>query len=308
VTSDTSKTVPADEPISSHEVSGAEGGHRSPLSHAATHSEGRSRLRSWWQRSGAKAFDKAMRDNISLIAQALAVGLPRTQVRVLDLGCWDGTAASEYLPRHVGRFGIEISPLAAHDAARRSFQVIRGDLNGIVPLRSASFDAVTSNQVIEHLNDTDVFLAETYRVLKPGGLLVISTENLASWHNIFALLLGWQAFSLSNVSEKVAGIGNPLANLRGEMPVEKGWQHLRVFSYRGLADLVAAHGYTNVRVVGSGYYPLPSKFAALDPRHAAFIVAIARRPAGTDQTGRRWFGGGHQRTGRTPSAMLSDDG
>src|SRR5207237_1346369 len=91
----------------------------------------------------------------------------------------------------------------------RSSWAHRFRLNADIPIRDESFDAISSNQVIEHLSDTDIFLAESFRVLRPGGHVVVSTENMSSWHNLAALLLGWQAFSLTNITDKRSGIGNP---------------------------------------------------------------------------------------------------
>lgn len=82
-------------------------------------------------------------------------------------------------------------------------------MNKGIALENESIDVVFSNQVIEHLYETDKFISEIYRILKPGGYAVISTENLSSWHNIFALILGWQPFSLSNISSLRSSIGNP---------------------------------------------------------------------------------------------------
>jgi 2-polyprenyl-3-methyl-5-hydroxy-6-metoxy-1,4-benzoquinol methylase len=139
---------------------------------------------------------------------------------------------------------------------------------------------VISNQVIEHLADTDIFVAEIARVLRPGGYTVISTENLASWHNVAALVLGWQPFSLTNVSAKRMGLGNPLALHRGEAwEYAVSWQHRRVFAYRGLAELLEAHGLEVESVRGAGYYPLPGRVAEWDVRHAAFLALRARKPA-----------------------------
>lgn len=111
--------------------------------------------------------------------------------------------------------------------------------------------------------------------------MLASTESLASWHNIAALALGWQAFSLTPVSRVRQGLGNPLANLRdGEGEDINGWEHLRIFSYRGLAELFDAHGFVAVSVMASGYYPLPARVAHLDRRHGAFITAVGRKPLG----------------------------
>jgi SAM-dependent methyltransferase len=235
--------------------------------------------RSLWKRVGARLFDRAANQNLAEIQRLiLRRCATRSCDRLLDLGCWDASATLRYVPAGVPLFGAELSFAAAQRSRSAGVRVVRSDLNKSFPWASESFDVVSSNQVFEHLHDTDIFLSESYRILRPGGHLVLSTENLASWHNIFALLMGWQAFSLTPVSQQASGIGNPLANLRGSAPRERGWEHMRIFSYRGLMEVVAAHGFGEVKAVGAGYYPLPSVMARLDPRHAAFITVIAERP------------------------------
>lgn len=91
-------------------------------------------------------------------------------------------------------------------------------------------------------------------------------------------MLGWQAFSLTNVSTQASGVGNPLANLRTEEAREPWMQHRRVFSYRGLLELMADHGFADIQILGAGYYPLPTSVAHADPRHAAFLTVAGRRP------------------------------
>jgi SAM-dependent methyltransferase len=223
-------------------------------------------------------FDAAMDQNIDNVAGFVSTFPSHTDVSILDLGSWDGANLERYAPRGARLTGVEMSRDAAMLALQRSVHIVQADLNRPLPFRNETFHVVTSNQVIEHLYDTDVFLHESYRVLRPGGLIVVSTENLASWHNVFALLLGWQAFSLTNVSHANPGLGNPLANLRGSEPLEKGWEHLRIFSYRGMQELLRCHGFTRVRITGSGYYPLPAGVGRIDPRHAAFITVAANRP------------------------------
>lgn len=237
------------------------------------------RERSLWKRFGVALFDRAMEENLAQVRRLILRSCAeRGCGRLLDLGCWDATNTRRYVPPGVRLFGSELSHDAAQRARSAGVRVVGSDLNKTFPWRSESFDIVSSNQVFEHLYDTDNFLAESYRLLRPGGHIVLSTENLASWHNIFALLFGWQAFSLTAVSRQASGIGNPLANLRGSDSLEHGWDHLRIFSYQGLLEVVAAHGFAGVRVLGAGYYPLPATIARLDPRHAAFITVVARRP------------------------------
>ena len=71
------------------------------------------------------------------------------------------------------------------------------DLNKKFPIKDNSVDVVVSDQVIEHLTDVvDNFVKEIFRILKPEGYAVISTENLSSWNNLFALLFGYGPPSL----------------------------------------------------------------------------------------------------------------
>ena len=220
-------------------------------------------------------FDAAMTRNLESIATFLSEFSNRRSVTILDLGCWDGANLVGYAAPGARLTGVEMAHQAAMLARHRSVRVVQADLNRPLPFRDRSFDVVTSNQVIEHLFDTDVFLGESYRVLRPGGLVIVSTENLASWHNVFALVLGWQAFSLSNVSRMNLGLGNPLALHRGSEQSEKGMEHQRIFSYRGLQELLRSHGFARVRIAGAGYYPLPATLGRIDPRHAAFLTAAA---------------------------------
>ncbi len=196
---------------------------------------------------------------------------------LLDVGVGDGRSLGMYAPPAVRLVGLEIDETAAGAARGRGVDAIVCDLDHRWPVRDASVDAVSSNQVIEHVVDTDLFVAEALRVLRPGGLVAVATENLASWHNIGALVLGWQAFSLANVSATTQGLGNPLSHMRGDEPIASERSHRRIFSYRGLAELFRLHGFEDVRIVGSGYYPLPSRLGRLDPRHAAFITVVGRK-------------------------------
>jgi SAM-dependent methyltransferase len=204
---------------------------------------------------------------------------PSGDLNLVDLGCDDGSLTVRLAARlrATGVHGVEIVEQRARIAEERGVRVTRTDLNMPLPFADGSFDVVCSNQVIEHLRDTDLFVSEIFRVLRPDGYAVVSTENLASWHNIASLIFGWQPFSLTNVSHLSGAIGNPLALHRGQTFEWKSWEHVRVFAYRGLSDLFSAHGFSVDSVVGAGYFPLPASVGRWEPRHAAFITVRARK-------------------------------
>ena len=172
--------------------------------------------------------------------------LPRHGGRLLDLGCDDGDwtmKLASVTPRE-GVHGVEVVEERAVAARSRGVDVVVADLAHVLPLPADTFDVIHANQVIEHVPDIDLFATEVRRLLKPGGLAIVSTENTSSWHNVFAAFCGWQMFSSTNLSGVRLGIGNPLAVHRGESDHVKTWTHKVLFSARGLRDLVVGHAIT----------------------------------------------------------------
>ena len=226
----------------------------------------------------AAAFDRAMAANIDNIVTLLEHD---PSAVLLDVGCDDGELTMQ-LARAVGTtsvHGVEVVEGRASLARSRGVAVSATDLNQGLPYHDGAFDVVCGNQVIEHLADTDRFVAEIFRVLRPGGYAILSTENLASWHNVVALVFGWQPFSLTNVTSTRMGLGNPLAVHRhSNWEHGETWQHRRVFAFQGLRELLKAHAFDVEQTLGAGYYPLPCRVARIYSRHAAFLAVKARRP------------------------------
>lgn len=214
----------------------------------------------------------------------LDVLVPYPGATVLDLGCGDGSLTARVGARvGAGRLlGVETNGPWIEEARGRGVEVLEADLRERLPLEDASVDVVHSNQVIEHLAATDHFVREIRRVLRPDGHAVVSTNNLASWHNVASLALGYQP-TPCHVSDDVI-VGNP-ANFAEGAPGAAGQMHLRIFTGRALAALAAQHGLRAEVQRTAGYYPLPPRLAAaatrIDRRHGAFLVQRLRP---TDQT------------------------
>lgn len=174
--------------------------------------------------------------------------------------------------------GVELIERHAAVARSRGIDVAVADLDEGIPFPSESFDIVNANQVIEHVRRTDVLLREVRRVVRPGGLVCISTNNLASWHNVLSLGLGMQPMPM-HVSDEII-VGNPLNPENRWGHRDLGRTHLRLFTARALAELAAYHGLATEQIRAVGYYPLPPLLARVatrvDPVHGAFLVGLFR--------------------------------
>jgi len=216
-------------------------------------------------------YENARELNQRNILQMLGVN---ESAKILDLGCNDGKWTLELAKKVNTRniYGIDIVEKRLNLAKKKGIKTINGDLNCKFPVKDNSFDIVHANQVIEHISNLDSFLSEIRRILKPGGYAIISTENGSSWHNIFAALMGWQIFSLTNFSSVASGVGNPLAIHHDGAAELSSWTHKTIFNYNGLKEYFAIFKFKNTSSTGAGYYPLPAEFGKLDVRHAHFIT------------------------------------
>lgn len=61
-------------------------------------------------------------------------------------------------------------------------------LGGGLPFRDGTFDLVTANMVVEHIEKPEEFLADMYRVLRPGGRFIFHTPNILFWLTFIAYL------------------------------------------------------------------------------------------------------------------------
>ncbi len=205
---------------------------------------------------------------------------PRPGGRLLDCGCGDGEFTARLARRaQVGEcYGIECVDERIDEATARGIIVTKADLNRPLPYEDGFFDIVHANQVIEHLADNDVFLREVRRVLRPDGYAILSTNNLASWHNVFSLALGMQPMPMHVSNEAL--VGNLLDPRRGEHHPFQGDAHLRVYSYRGLSELCHYHDLEVEDLRTTGYYPFPPGLAHLvckiDKMHGVYLIAKLR--------------------------------
>ena len=103
--------------------------------------------------------------------------------KVLEIGIGTGTSYS-YYPDETVVIGIDISPDML-DKARNHIESNRLKNKSVVMMNGEqhqfednSFDTIVTFQVIEHINNDNLFVEEIYRILRPGGKALITTPNI----------------------------------------------------------------------------------------------------------------------------------
>ncbi|HYU18716.1 MAG TPA: class I SAM-dependent methyltransferase [Chloroflexota bacterium] len=128
--------------------------------------------RHWWY-VGMRRISIALLDRFPP-RQPEPNGDTASRLEILDAGCGSG-GMTRYLAERGRVTGMDLSPRALTFArCRRVERLVRGSIDAL-PIRSASFDLVTSFDVLYHLAVADdvVALEELHRVLRPGGVLLI---------------------------------------------------------------------------------------------------------------------------------------
>jgi len=197
------------------------------------------------------------------------------KAKVIDLGCGRGGFTLK-VKEKIGCsevIGVDVYREALTEARRKGITIKKANLNDFLPFEGNSLDVIVSNQVIEHLFYPFKFMKEVYRILNFGGYAIISTENLASWDNIFSLLLGYTPFSME-FDSGLHKIGNPLSPHEKKI-VESYPPHVRIFTCKGLIELAKFVGFKVERIIGSGH--IFGKFGELINKENCRFVTIKMR-------------------------------
>lgn len=139
----------------------------------------------------------------------------RRKGRLLDVGCSTGFFLDYASKRGWEVFGCELSENSAEIAAGRLKGKIAVGSFPDIGYPSRYFDVVTMWDVVEHVRDPALFVREAFRVLRPAGLLALSTPN---YNSFTRMVVGarWEAIIPS--------------------------RHLQLFTSRTIKMLVCAQG------------------------------------------------------------------
>jgi 2-polyprenyl-3-methyl-5-hydroxy-6-metoxy-1,4-benzoquinol methylase len=126
---------------------------------------------------------------------AAKLNKPNHEIRLLDVGCSSGAFLQVACRLGFIAEGIEPAPQAAQSANDSGLKVQQGVLEDI-KFPSHTFDVVTMFEVIEHIKDAYSLFKECFRIIKPGGLLLVGTANTDSW-TASIMKARWEYFDIS---------------------------------------------------------------------------------------------------------------
>ncbi|RPI49037.1 MAG: class I SAM-dependent methyltransferase [Acidobacteria bacterium] len=199
--------------------------------------------------------------------------------RVLDVGSGNGYVLSRYAAAGARTVGIDLTETAV-DLCRRRFRLMRlcghfivGNAESL-PFENGSFDCVCSMGVLHHTPETGRAVRELFRVLRPGGRLIVMFYHRDSlqYRLKFPIMKWLRGISIQESVNRVDGIGNPKGDVysRAELTgLLDGFANLELY-----AGVLPWHKLRWVaRIV-----PAPMK-ASLERQWGWFLYAKGIRPA-----------------------------
>ncbi len=183
--------------------------------------------------------------------------------RLLDVGCGRGELWPHVQDLCAEYVGVDA---LAYDGFPREHRVVVADLEQTLPVRDAAADAVVAVETIEHLENPRALVRELVRVVRPGGLVIVTTPNQLSALSLMTLLLRRRFAAFQDVHYPA----HRTALLEIDLQ--------RIASEAGLSD--ARVGYTLAGRMPFSARHFPRVIARAFPRLLSDTVVLSgRRPA-----------------------------
>ncbi len=104
--------------------------------------------------------------------------IPEKKGVILDVGCGSAWVAKTFCSKGYQVVSFDISEKNTQEALKRypsdNHAAVAGDIFSL-PFRKGSFDYIIASEIIEHVTEPDTFVKNLFVILKPGGILVVST-------------------------------------------------------------------------------------------------------------------------------------
>jgi len=145
----------------------------------------KSRLNAWRKRSPLNPYWielRALHEAVDLLA-------PHASGRLLDVGCGERPYDELFVPRTTRYIGLEYPPVADNlnpdiwgklHTIRHIVDVFGDGMR--MPFAAASFDSVLALEVLEHVSHADACVSEVARVLRPGGVFLLTVPFVSPLH------------------------------------------------------------------------------------------------------------------------------
>lgn len=162
-----------------------------------------------------------------------------TGIKLLSVGCGLGDFEQGLLKRYkIQVYGIDGAKESVDIAGQKGLKAVQGNFEDTFPYSDSEFDIVFAGEVIEHIMSVKEFLSEVYRVLKPSGIFVLTTPNLARLDDRFKFLFGRSPRHVAPMHDYL-------------------YLHIHPFTWISLRDALKTYGF--------GEFSLKSNFVQIYP-------------------------------------------
>lgn len=149
-------------------------------------------MKSWMGSVPGRLRDRRSRveDRLDQHGLLATLSVARLQLEKALLGVLSEYVSGDVLEAGAGRspYSVSISRKASSvtrlDIEPNHDPDVIGDVQRMGELADGSFDTVVSTQVLEHVASPDMAMGEFHRVLRPGGILILSVPHLSMLHDV----------------------------------------------------------------------------------------------------------------------------